>query len=64
MKTEAVGGYGYDLKPDHPDYRAPQSKDVAIISACQSMCDTEGVSMERALEAASDAGFKVHSEDA
>ncbi len=32
--TEAFGGYGYDLRPDDPRYRKPESKSNALVAAC------------------------------
>lgn len=47
------------VSPQDPDYRAPMDKSAAILEACKSMCESEGVSLERAIEAAADAGFKI-----
>ncbi len=65
-----IGGYGFDLQPDDPRYLAPMPKRSAIVAACKSMCEGDevygfrglGVSMEKALEAAADAGFRVDPE--
>jgi hypothetical protein len=45
--------------PEDPAYREPMSKPAAIVEACKSMCETDGVSLDRALEAAADAGFRI-----
>lgn len=42
-----------------PEYRAPMDKDSAILAACEWMCTNHGTSMEKALEAAADAGFRL-----
>ena len=45
--------------PDHPHYRPSMSKPDAILAACKTMCETHGISLERAIEAAADAGFRI-----
>jgi hypothetical protein len=68
-KTE-IGGYRVVFQPDDPRYLAPMSRSCAILAACRSMCEgnelydlrAHGVSMEKALEAAADAGFRVDPE--
>jgi hypothetical protein len=52
------GGRRYIQQGD-ADYRAPMSKMEAILEACKSMCKTDGVSLDRALEAAAEAGFTI-----
>jgi hypothetical protein len=47
------------VSPQDPDYRAPMEKSAAILEACKSMCESEGVSLERAIEAAADARFEI-----
>lgn len=47
------------IGPDDPEYRAPMDKDSAILAACEWMCTNHGTSMEKALEAAADAGFRL-----
>lgn len=68
--VQCRGGGSRWIGPDDPDYRAPMDKRSAILAACKSMCQGDerygfhalGVSMEKALEAAADAGFKVDPE--
>lgn len=50
-------GEGYYVDKDDPLYREPLPRDAAIVKACELMCKTDGVSLERALEAAAQAGF-------
>lgn len=45
--------------PDDPAYREPMSKPEAILEACRSMCESDGVGFDRAIEAAADAGFVI-----
>jgi hypothetical protein len=47
------------IGPEDPEYREPMSKSAAIVEACRSMCESDGVSLDRALEAAADAGFTI-----
>lgn len=49
------------IGPGDPDYRGPLNKQAATLMACNSMCQTDGVSFRRALEAAAEAGFRVES---
>jgi hypothetical protein len=51
------------IAPGHPDYRASLGKFAATLMACGSMCETDGVALKRALEAAEEAGFKIPSLD-
>lgn len=44
--VEAVGGYGYDLQPDDPRYRAPMSQEHALTAACMTL----GIPHDAALE--------------
>jgi hypothetical protein len=64
------GGMGTFVGPEDPRYIAPMDKHSAMLAACKSMCEGDeaygfrgqGVSMEKALEALADAGFKVDPE--
>lgn len=47
------------FSPGDPGYREPMSKPEAILEACKSMCESDGVSLDRALEAAEEAGFGI-----
>jgi hypothetical protein len=49
------------IGPEHPKYRTPLAREGAIYMACWSLAQTDGVSIERAIEAAADAGFKIDS---
>jgi len=50
-----IGGYGYDLKPEDPRYRAPLCQVDAIRVACQNLL----IPIESAIEALRLAGFSV-----
>lgn len=54
-----MGGLEHHLRPDDPRYRAPMDKAHAVIEACKSMCESHGCSLDRAIEAAKDAGFDI-----
>lgn len=60
-QRDVDGGIGQFVRPGDPGYRAPMSRSEAIVAACKSMCQSEGVAEESAIEAARDAGFIVES---
>jgi hypothetical protein len=50
------------IEPGDPDYIAPLDRDSAIRFGCEWICARHGVAMEKALEVAANAGYKLISE--